>query len=255
MSARVCNPVALSEIAKLRSPAVVRRPTMSSSSISLARVKRDLFGPVDKQEAKNFIDRQLAAQTDALSKKWGFDFASGQPLQNHDQYKWERVPPTSAPACFAEMVTLTRAAHFVPQSATIAEDLLDQRAERENGTLYRHPSSSIRSPASVSGSDSESDCSFETVRTYPLVLRSETIAPVTITATTSTSTASTSPSTATINRAKRQQRITDYLKERKRLSSGAPKSTAAKKARQMLMPSSASSSSMSSNATAQQQDH
>lgn len=254
MSARVCNPVALSEITKLRSPAVVRRPTMSGSSISLARVTRNLFGPVDKEEAKNFIDRQLAAQSDALSKKWGFDFAAGQPLQNHDQYKWERVPPTSAPACFAEMVTLTRAAHFLPQSATIAEDLLDQRAERENGTLYRHPLSSISSPASVSGSDSESDCSFETVRTYPLVLRSETIASVTITATTTTSSsssASTSPSPATINRAKRQQRITDFLKERKRLSTGTPKSTAAKKARQMLMPSSASSS----NATAQQQDH
>lgn len=50
MSARVCNPVALSEIAKLRSPAVVRKPM--TNSISLARVKRDLFGPVDKQESK-----------------------------------------------------------------------------------------------------------------------------------------------------------------------------------------------------------
>lgn len=259
MSARVCNPVALSEIAKLRSPAVVRKPM--TSSISLARVKRDLFGPVDKQESKNFIDRQLAAQNDVLSKKWGFDFTAGEPLQNHEQYQWERVPPTSAPACFSGMVTLTRVAHTLPQSATISEDLLDQRAERENGNLYRHHSSMIISAStSVSGSDSESDCSFETVRTYPLVLRSETIAS-TITATTATSTTSnstTSPFPATANRAKRQQRITDYLKERKRLSTGAPKSTAAKKARQMLI-SSAPSSSMSSSpspspssATAQQ---
>lgn len=258
MSARVCNPVALSEIAKLRSPAVVRKPM--TSSISLARVKRDLFGPVDKQESKNFIDRQLAAQNDVLSKKWGFDFTAGEPLQNHEQYQWERVPPTSAPACFSGMVTLTRVAHQLPQSATISEDLLDQRAERENGNLYRHHSSMIISAStSVSGSDSESDCSFETVRTYPLVLRSETIAS-TITATTATSTTSstTSPFPATANRAKRQQRITDYLKERKRLSTGAPKSTAAKKTRQMLI-SSAPSSSMSStpspspsSATAQQ---
>lgn len=257
MSARVCNPVALSEIAKLRSPAVVRKPM--TNSISLARVKRDLFGPVDKQESKNFIDRQLAAQNDALSKKWGFDFTAGEPLQNHEQYQWERVPPMSAPACFTGMVTLTRGAHRVPQSSTISEDLLDQRAERENASLYRHPSS-ISSPASVSGSDSESDCSFETVRTHPLVLRSETIVSIN-TASTTTITSSSTPSfPATVNRAKRQQRITDYLKERKRLSTGAPKSTAAKKARQMLLtsasPSAASSisSSSSANATAQQ-DH
>lgn len=226
--------MAMSEIAKLRSPAVVRKTI--SSSISLARVKRDLFGPVDKLESKNFIDRQLAAQNDVLSKKWGFDFTAGEPLQNHEQYQWERVPPTSAPACFTGMVTLTRVAHVVSQSATISEDLLDQRAERENGNLYRHQSS-------VSGSDSESDCSFETVRTYPLVLRSETTASTTTA--TSIATASTSPFPATANRVKRQQRITDYLKERKRLSTGTPKSSAAKKARQMLA-SSASSSSMSS---------
>lgn len=257
MSARVCNPVALSEISKLRSPVVIRRPM--STGISMARVKRDLFGPVDKQESKNFIDRQLAAQSAALSQKWGFDFAAGKPLLNHDQYKWERVPPTSAPACFTEMVTLTRTAHLVPQSSTSAEDLLDQRAERENGSLFRLQLS-ISSPAApVSESDSESDCSFETVRTYPLVLQSETIASVT---TASTTTGASPSSSAPVNRTKRQPRITDFLKERKRLSTGTPKPTVAKKARQMLMPSSASSSSSSSplpspsNAAAQQlQDH
>uniref|UniRef100_A0A023EP05 Putative dacapo n=1 Tax=Aedes albopictus TaxID=7160 RepID=A0A023EP05_AEDAL len=263
MSARVCNPVSLTEIAKLRSPVVIRRQMSAGSS--LARVKRDLFGPVDKQESKKFIDRQLAAQSAALSQKWGFDFAAGKPLLNHDQYKWERVPPTSAPACFVEMVTLTRTAHLVPQSSTSAEDLLDQRAERENGSLYRHHQSSPiigSSPASVSGSDSDSDCSFgSAVRTYPLALQSEAIASVT----TASTTTGKSPSSAgaTINRAKLQPRITDFLKERKRLSTGSPKPTAAKKARQMLMPSSsASSSNMSlaspSNAAAQpqqQQDH
>lgn len=251
MSARVCNPVVLSEIAKLRSPAMVRKPM--SSSISLARVKRDLFGPVDKQETKNFIDQQLAAQNNALSKKWGFDFSAGEPLKHHDQYQWERVPPTSAPACFAGMVTLTRVAHVVAQSSTSSEDLLDQRAERENGNLYRTPSTrSVGSSASVSGSDSESEISFETARTYPLVLRSDTIM---TTASASSVSSNSSSFPASANRAKRQQRITDYLKERKRLSTGAPKSIATKKARHMHL-SSASSviSSLPSSPLAQSQN-
>lgn len=257
MSARVCNPMAMAEIAKLRSPAVGRKPV--SSSISLARVKRDLFGPVDKQESKNFIERELAAHNEALSKKWGFDFGTGEPLQHHEQYQWERVPPTLAPACFTTgMVTITRVAHVMPSSSTASEDLLDQRAERENGNVYRHRSI-LGSPASVSGSDSESDCSFETVRTYPLVLRSETSAVTARAAVATFASSNTSSSSfpASANRAKRQQRITDYLKERKRLSTSAPKSTAAKKARQML--ASSSSPSMSSSGAAAmpsaQQDH
>lgn len=245
MSARVCYPEALSEIAKLRSPAVVRRPLSSGSS--LARVKRDLFGPVDKQETKKFVDSQLAAQNKALSKKWGFDFSAGEPLQHHDQYQWERVPPTLAPACFTGMVTLTRVAHVVSQVSTISENLLDQRAERENGNVYHRTQL-------ISGSDSESDSSFETVRTHPLVLQSETIA---TSATASSVSSITSSFPAGANRAKRQQRITDFLKERKRLSTGAPKSTAsaAKKARQMFASSaSAAHSSVPSSPSAQKQD-
>lgn len=232
MSAKVCNPMVMSEIAKLRSPAVGRRPL--SNSISLARVKRDLFGPVDKQETKIFVERELAAQNEALSKKWGFNFGTGEPLQNHEQFQWERVPPTLAPACFTGMVTITRVAHVMPPSSTASEDLLDKRAERENGNVF-HLSIQV-SPASVSGSDSESDCSFDTVRTHPL----ETSA-----VTTSTNSNGSSSFPASANRAKRQPRITDYLKERKRLSSSSPKSNVAKKARQMLRAASSSSSSAS----------
>lgn len=243
MSARVCNPMAMAELAKLRSPAVVRKPV--SDSISVARVKRDLFGPVDTQESKNFIERELAVQSEALSKKWGFDFGTGKPLLNHEQYQWERVPPTSAPTCFSGMVAISRA-HIMPPRSTASEDLLDQRAERENGNVYRP--SILVSPASVSGSC----CSFGTVRTYPLVLRSETSATAKAAVITSTTTVTSSSSSfpASVNRANRQQRITDYLKERKRLSNSSPKSNVAKKARQMLASSSSSSSSMSSSASA-----
>lgn len=233
MSAKVYNPMILSEISTLRSPAIGRRPAPTSAArITAARVKRDLFGPVDKEDSKKFIERELAAQNDVLSKKWGFDFRSGEPLQNHEQYQWERVPPTSAPSCFVGgMVALTRAAHVVG-TATATEDLMDQRAERENGTCFS------TTAATASGSDTDMDTP---VLTHPLAKISTTTTVVCL-----SSSSSSFPASAT--RARRQQRITDYLKERKRLSSSAPKVALAKRARQMLSgsPTASSSSSQSS---------
>lgn len=226
MSAKVYNPM----ISTLRSPAVGHRaPVTSAARITAARVKRDLFGPVDTEDSKKFIERELNAQNEVLSKKWGFDFRSGEPLKNHEQYQWERVPPTTAPSCFVGgMVALTRAAHVVPAPSTASEDLLDQRAERENGSCF----TSVKTAAtSAVGSDTEME-----VVTHPLAK----IAQVSLAF----------PASAT--RARRQQRITDYLKERKRLSSTAPKVALAKRARQMLSGSPSSSSQSSSSQSSSQ---
>lgn len=221
MSAKVYNPMILSEISTLRSPAIGRRPA-ATARITAARVKRDLFGPVDKEDSKKFIERELAAQNEVLSKKWGFDFRSGEPLQNHEQYQWERVPPTSAPSCFVGgMVALTRAAHVIaPASSTASEDLMDQRAERGNGNCF----STISATATASSPAASSDSDEMDVVTHPLAKIGASL--------TSSSSSSSFPASAT--RARRQQRITDYLKERKRLSSSAPKVALAKRARQML---------------------
>lgn len=230
MSAKVYNPMILSEISTLRSPAIGRRPAVATARITAARVKRDLFGPVDKEDSKKFIERELAAQNEVLSKKWGFDFRSGEPLQNHEQYQWERVPPTSAPSCFVGgMVALTRAAHVITPASTASEDLMDQRAERENGSRFT-ASNTASSPA---GSDSEE---MDIVVTHPLAKIGASL-----NTTVSSSSSSSFPASAT--RARRQQRITDYLKERKRLSSSAPKVALAKRARQMLSSGTSPSSS------------
>lgn len=218
MSAKVYNPMILT----LRSPAIGRRPA-ATARITAARVKRDLFGPVDKEDSKKFIERELAVQNEVLSKKWGFDFRSGEPLQHHEQYQWERVPPTSAPSCFVGgMVALTRAAHVItPASSTASEDLMDQRAERENGNCF----STTTATATASSPAASSDADEMDVVTHPL-------AKIGASLTSSSSSSSSFPASAT--RARRQQRITDYLKERKRLSSSAPKVALAKRARQML---------------------
>lgn len=233
MSAKVYNPMILSEISTLRSPAIGRRPASATARITAARVKRDLFGPVDKEDSKKFIERELAAQNEVLSKKWGFDFRSGEPLQNHEQYQWERVPPTSAPSCFVGgMVALTRAAHVITPASTASEDLMDQRAERENGSCFGTTTATAAS--SPAGSDSEE---MDAVVTHPLAKIGASLNTV-------SSSSSSFPASAT--RARRQQRITDYLKERKRLSSSAPKVALAKRARQMLISGTSPSSSASS---------
>lgn len=48
MSARVLNPVVMTELYKMRSPVRSHIP----NSTALAKIKRDLFGPVDKEDSK-----------------------------------------------------------------------------------------------------------------------------------------------------------------------------------------------------------
>lgn len=48
MSARVLNPVMLSEFCRMRSPVRSHMPNRNA----LAKVKQNLFGPVDRDESK-----------------------------------------------------------------------------------------------------------------------------------------------------------------------------------------------------------
>ena len=56
MSAGVINPTILNEFTKLRSPASLRQPLVSAGA---ARVKRDLFGPVDKEDSKKWVLKNI----------------------------------------------------------------------------------------------------------------------------------------------------------------------------------------------------
>ncbi|XP_058460234.1 cyclin-dependent kinase inhibitor 1C [Malaya genurostris] len=211
-----------------------RRPAFTTRSPSVVRVKRDLFGPVDKEETNKIFKRELEVQNELSCQKWGFNFRTGQPLAKHDRFQWERVEDTSAPACFTG-TTLIRAAHVVPNTTpTTSENLLDQRAERENILTF----STVTSSDSPTGSDSETD-GCETIRTYPLVLRSDMITTFNATSTatiTTTINTRTSSSSSRSTMAQRQKRMTDFLKERKRPSTGSAKDSLAKKVRLMVSP-------------------
>ncbi|XP_050097110.1 mucin-5AC-like [Anopheles aquasalis] len=207
------------------------RPIASSGS-NAARIKRNLFGRVDSTTVKLFVEEQIASQNEEKRKKWNFDFTTGRPDEN-GSYKWERVtaPVTVSPS--SAMVTLTRAAHMSSTSAgrrrapvvderqeeepLSMQSLLDQRAEKANvGEVDVSPVDEVP----------------EAIRTYPN-LRSTTTATVTSAtieplpstppsspSSGSSSTSSTSSSSSRVTRS-RQMRITEFLKERKRLSTGA----------------------------------
>lgn len=62
------------------------------SRAALARVRRDLFGPVDHAAARALAERELRAQSILDAERWGFDFHLEIPRAN-SRYEWELVTP------------------------------------------------------------------------------------------------------------------------------------------------------------------
>ncbi|XP_076676154.1 cyclin-dependent kinase inhibitor dacapo [Andrena cerasifolii] len=87
MSARVLNPVMMTEMSRnLGGGRTV------PSRAALARVRRDLFGPVDHAAARALAERELRAQSILDAERWGFDFHLEIPRAN-SRYEWELVTP------------------------------------------------------------------------------------------------------------------------------------------------------------------
>lgn len=200
MSARVLKPVMLCELYKISSPRVGKCNLSSNRRVN--NIKKDLFGQINKLECKRVYDENMGKQQDVATKKWGFDFRSGYPLSEHQQYIWEVETSEFIPQSY----TLSRAAHVreIPSYEISAADrLLDERAARQNA------SSSIRSFA---------DDAVEDLVTFEI--------PVSVT----------SPSMgASSSTGKRQPKITDYMKERKRLAPTSKNHTSVKRLRSKLL--------------------
>lgn len=179
MSARVLNPLLISELYK-KSPKV--RCHMPHTN-QLAKVKRDLFGPVDREACNRFAENELANIQLASSERWGFDFARCTPISDNKKYIWERVPPTNP-----GMYTIIRGAHSRETSTTPSYNdlLLDERANRANMERMDLCGDEVNS-------SDESLCSSPTSVVPTLIV---------------------SPKRGK----QRQPKITDYLKERKRLA-------------------------------------
>lgn len=93
MSARVLNPAStkmMTEIGR-NSQSSNNSSRVMPSRAALARVRRDLFGPVDHAAARAFAERELRAQAILDADKWGFDFKLEMPRSN-SRYDWQAVP-------------------------------------------------------------------------------------------------------------------------------------------------------------------
>ncbi|KAH8375356.1 cyclin-dependent kinase inhibitor 1 [Drosophila serrata] len=226
VSARVLNPVMLSEFCKMSSSPAVSRNLPCGRQLN--RIKRDLFGSsksTEGQTNKTPFNAELERHQELATQKWGFDFRAGCPLTEKSSFIWERV--SFQESSFApEMYTLTRAAHVRPESNPSDMDVrMNERSERENFGTHLANSSLESNTDNDSCYDSQDES---------LVSRF----------TSSLSSSVASSSTSSIVLRKRQPKITEFMKERKRLAQAPKKlSSPAKRLRTSSPTTSGSSSS------------
>ncbi|EDW89542.1 cyclin-dependent kinase inhibitor 1 [Drosophila yakuba] len=222
VSARVLNPVMLSEFCKMSSSPAVSRNLPCGRQLN--RIKRDLFGSSKSAEGtatKTPFNAELERHQELATQKWGFDFRAGCPLAEKSHFIWERV--SFQESSFApEMYTLTRAAHVRPSADTSPSDmdiLVNERSERENF------GSNLGNSSLESNTDNDS-CYDSQDESLTMRFRSSSTA-----------------STSSIVLRKRQPKITEFMKERKRLAQAPKKLSPAKRLRTSSPSSSATSSS------------
>ncbi|XP_023810424.1 cyclin-dependent kinase inhibitor 1-like isoform X1 [Oryzias latipes] len=71
-----------------RIPAAPRRPA-----------RRNLFGPVDREQLQLEYQAALRKDLDEASLRWGFDFRSDKPLEG-SHFLWESVPGAGVPLLY-----------------------------------------------------------------------------------------------------------------------------------------------------------
>ncbi|TDG44555.1 hypothetical protein AWZ03_009027 [Drosophila navojoa] len=239
VSARMLHPVVLSEFCKMSYSPASRLQSPCVRQLDVNRIKRNLFGSVPLQENKpSFFSAELELQQERASQKWGFDFRADRPLASNASYNWQRV--SSQESTFApQMYTLTRAAHVRPAAGPTSDmdALLNDRADRENSA-----NSSLDSSADTEYDSQDESLSFKCSSSSSISVVASTSAAALIASASSSATASTCSSPA--QQRKRQLKITEFMKERKRLAQAPKKLSPAKRLR-----TSSGSSSSNANAT------
>ncbi|XP_064537997.1 uncharacterized protein dap [Drosophila montana] len=238
VSARVLRPVVRSEFCKMSfSPAVSRN---SPCGPQLERIKRNLFGAAQTPlvETKPSFSAELERHQELATKKWGFDFRSDRPLAKNASYIWERVS-TQESDYAPQMYTLTRAAHVRPDAYDSASDmdaLLNERADREN----------LVNSSMDSNTDTEYDSQDESLPLHFTSSSSSNVVASTSAAALTASSSSSATSNSPAQQRKRQLKITEFMKERKRLAQAPKKISPAKRMRTSSGSSSSNGGSSSS---------
>lgn len=62
-------------------------------------VRRNLFGPVDREQLQAEYQSALQKDLEEASHRWGFDFILDKPLESGD-FQWESIPGTKVPLLY-----------------------------------------------------------------------------------------------------------------------------------------------------------
>ncbi|XP_029286534.1 cyclin-dependent kinase inhibitor 1 isoform X2 [Cottoperca gobio] len=66
------------------------------SALGNSPVRRNLFGPIDREQLQVEYQAALQKDLDEACQRWGFDFISDKPLENSD-FQWEGIPNSKVP--------------------------------------------------------------------------------------------------------------------------------------------------------------
>ncbi|XP_049937855.1 cyclin-dependent kinase inhibitor 1-like [Schistocerca serialis cubense] len=187
MSARVYNPLFLSEMRRmLRGGGVAGGAGSAASAAATAgcggeaaaassgggggyspppppvagldRVRRQLFGPVDHEETRRFVQDELQAMRRRDTEHYGFDFEREAPLPG-SRLVWEKVQPEAAvPASYALRRLPYLATHADAATAVAAASVAEAAADGDDaprGTEEKAVQTASPAPFAVSATSAE----------------------------------------------------------------------------------------------------
>lgn len=97
------------------------------------RIKRNLFGPIDQEKSKLWVESQLENLLANACEKWDFDFRNEKPLNSEkSQYNWERMESNSSMEPPSPKSVAMRGLRFSPMD--LAED--EQNNNIQNSVQY-----------------------------------------------------------------------------------------------------------------------
>ncbi|XP_076176996.1 cyclin-dependent kinase inhibitor dacapo [Ptiloglossa arizonensis] len=205
MSARVLNPAMMTEMSRnLGGGRTV------PSRAALARVRRDLFGPVDHAAARALAERELRAQSILDAERWGFDFHLEIPRAN-SRYEWELVTPQDVvpePYALRGMPYLRKHAPSTPRKAR--ESSPTTRFLRKESPTTPILQKSERTPPQEPRVPHIGEVTMNEIFDFESDKKMYIVEPTTPVLTTSTT--------------RKQSSITDFMKSRKRSLNGSTKS-------------------------------
>lgn len=87
------------------------------STLGNGPARRNLFGPVDREQLQEEYQAALRRDLEEASNRWGFDFILEKPLESSD-FQWEGIPGTKVPllyrSCMLDRGQPERAAEASP---------------------------------------------------------------------------------------------------------------------------------------------